>query len=214
MNDLTDRQAKVLEYIRTEIEQRGIPPSYREVGEALGISSTNAVSDFIKALERKGYLERVGGGGKARSLRVTSQGAPGGGIADDSVQGVPVLGRIAAGRPLLAEENYEGSVRLGAELLPLGAKVFALVVVGDSMIEDGIHDGDYLFVRQQSTCRDGEIAVVMVDGEATVKRFFREGKRIRLQPANSAMSPIYVDMSSGDVQVIGIAVGLFRRISR
>ena len=97
-------------------------------------------------------------------------------------------------------------------MLPPGGQVFALVVTGDSMIEDGIHDGDTLFVKQQRQCRDGDIAVVRVDEDATVKRFFREGSRIRLQPANSSMEPIYVDQASGEVEVIGVAVGVFRRL--
>jgi repressor LexA len=124
---------------------------------------------------------------------------------------VPVLGRIAAGTPLLAVESYESSMRLDSSMLPPGGKVFGLVVTGDSMIEDGILDGDTLFVRQKEDARDGEIAVVMVDGDATVKRIYKEGERIRLQPANSAMSPIYVDRKA-DVKVLGVAVGVWRKI--
>ena len=125
---------------------------------------------------------------------------------------VPLLGRVAAGLPLLAEQNYDGTVKVDASMLPPGGQVFALVVTGDSMIDDGIHDGDTLFVRQQRSCRDGEIAVVRVDEDATVKRFFREGSRVRLQPANASMEPIYVDQASGEVEVIGVAVGVFRRL--
>lgn len=210
MDDLSPRQQEMFEFIRTMIDQRGVSPSYREIGTALGIGSTNAVSDHIKALVRKGFIERVGGRGAPRSIRLTTQAA--GSFEDDGVQGVPILGRIAAGVPLLAEENYEGTLRIDNSMIPLGGNIFALVVTGDSMIEDGIHDGDYLFVREKSTARNGEIAVVMVEGEATVKRFFREGELVRLQPANSAMQPIMVDAKSGDVSVIGIAVGLFRKI--
>ena len=199
-----------MNFIVASVEQTGIVPTYREIGTGLGIGSTNAVSDHIKALVRKGYIERVGKPGRPRSLRLTEEAT--GFIEQSSIASVPILGRIAAGRPLLAQENYEGSVRVDRSMLPPGGKVFALLVTGDSMIEDGIFDGDTLFVRQKSVVRDGEIAVVMVDGDATVKRVFKEGKRLRLQPANSAMAPLFVDESSGEVEVIGIAVGVFRRI--
>lgn len=209
MDDLSPRQQEIFEFIRGVIDQRGVAPSYREIGAALGIGSTNAVSDHIKALVRKGFIERVGGRGAPRSIRLTTDAV--GTFEDDGVQGIPVLGRIAAGQPLLAHENYEGTLRVDSSLVPRGGKIFALVVTGDSMIEDGIQDGDYLFVREKQTARQGEIAVVMVDGEATVKRFYSEGKVIRLQPANSAMEPIYVGPDD-DVTVIGVAVGVFRKI--
>ncbi len=211
MDDLSKRQRELLDFISAAIDQRGVPPSYREMGAALGIGSTNAVSDHLKALIRKGYVERVGDRGQPRSLRLTPKAT--GSLDDDGIVGVPLLGRIAAGQPLLAEENYEGVVRIDASMLPPGGRVFALVVTGDSMIEAGIHDGDTLFVRQQQTARQGEIAVVLVDGEATVKRFYREQDgRLRLEPANSAMESIFVDESAGEVAVIGSAVGVFRRI--
>ena len=210
MEELSPRQQELLEFLVSAVEQRGVVPSYREIGAALGIGSTNAVSDHLKALIRKGYVERVGEPGRPRSLRLTERST--GFLQDESVTSVPVLGRIAAGMPLLAEENYEGSIRVDQSMLPPGGRVFALVVTGDSMIEDGIFDGDTLFVRQRSEARDGEIAVVMVDGDATVKRIYREGDRLRLQPSNRAMDPIYVDRRSGDVSVIGTAVGVFRKI--
>lgn len=209
MDDLSPRQAEIFEFIRSTMDQRGVSPSYREIGGALGIGSTNAVSDHIKALVRKGYIERVGGRGAPRSIRLTADATA---FDDEGVQGIPILGRIAAGVPLLAHENYEGTLKLDSSMVPRGGNIFALVVTGESMIEDGIHDGDYLFVRENNTCRNGQIAVVMVDGEATVKRFYSEGKVIRLQPANSAMEPILVDKASGDIQVIGVAVGVFRKL--
>ncbi|MFT4625460.1 MAG: repressor LexA [Myxococcota bacterium] len=210
MEDLTRRQREVLDFVSASYDQTGVIPSYREVGRALGMKSTNQVSDHVKALIRKGYLERVGGAGRSRSLKLTPLAT--GTLGDDSVVGVPILGRIAAGTPLLAQENYEGTLRVDGCLLPSGGSVFALVVHGQSMIEDGIMDGDYLFVRQQSEARDGDIAVVFVDEEATVKRFYREGSQIRLQPANAAMDAIYVDAASGDVSVVGVAVGVYRHI--
>lgn len=210
VEELSPRQREILDFVVAAVEQDGVVPSYREIGSALGIASTNAVSDHLKALIRKGYLERVGDPGRPRSLRLTEHAT--GFLEDTAVTTVPVLGRIAAGVPLLAEENYEGSIRVDSSMLPPGGKVFALIVTGESMIEDGIFDGDTLFVRQKDDARDGEIAVVMVDGEATVKRIYREkGDKLRLQPANSAMEPIVVDRRSGDVRVIGVAVGVFRK---
>ena len=210
MEDLSPRQREILDFLSSVVDQRGVVPSYREIGRAVGIASTNGVSDHIKALVKKGYLERVGGHGSPRSLRLTEE-AQSGFEEQGSTVGVPVLGRIAAGVPLLAEENYEGTVRVDESMLPPGGKVFALVVTGESMIEDGIHDGDTLFVRQCNSVRDGEIAVVLVDGEATVKRLYREKAGVRLQPANSAMEPIWVH-NPGEFEVIGRAVGVFRKI--
>jgi repressor LexA len=210
LEDLSPRQRDILDFIRMALDQGGVVPSYREIGKALGIGSTNAVSDHLKALIRKGYLARVGEPGRPRSLRLTPQAT--GHLDGDGIVGVPILGRIAAGTPLLAVENYEGTLRMDSNMLPPGGQVFALLVHGESMIEDGILPGDYLFVRQKNDARNGEIAVVMVDAEATVKRFYREGRQIRLQPANSAMEPIFVDATSGEVSVIGVAVGVFRKI--
>lgn len=210
MNELSHRQREILDYIIAQVEQRGVVPSYREIGGALGINSTNAVSDHIKALIRKGFVERVGEPGRPRSLRLTEQAT--GFLEADGVTSVPLVGQIAAGLPIHAEEHYEGSVRVDSSLLPPGGNVFALTVTGESMIEDGILDGDTLFVRQKDEARDGEIAVVMVDGEATVKRLYREGRHLRLQPANREMEPIVVDASKEDVRVIGVAVAVFRQV--
>jgi repressor LexA len=237
MEDLSPRQRELLDFIGKAIEESGVVPSFREIGAALGIGSTNGVSDHIKALVRKGYIEHVNGRGTPRSLRLTAKaGGAGEGIeeapgargaprpasassgysaGEAEVVSVPVLGRIAAGLPLLAEENHEGNLQVDPSMLPRDARagqVFALVVNGDSMIEDGIHHGDYLLVREANGVRDGEIGVVMVDGDATVKRVYREGPRLRLQPANATMEPIWVDARSGEVSVIGRAVGVFRRI--
>ncbi len=209
MQALSPRQSEMLDYIRGMIEQRGVPPTFREIGAALGIGSTNGVSEHIKALERKGYIERIGGRGAPRSMRLTEEAMP---PTTDETVGIPILGRIAAGNPLHAVENHAANLRADASLLPAGGRVFALVVTGDSMIEDGIHDGDYLFVRHKTEARNGEIAVAMVDGEATVKRVFKEEGRMRLQPANSAMEPIYVDATAGDFRIIGVAVGVYRQI--
>jgi repressor LexA len=209
VDQLSPRQSDILDFIKGYIDQSGVVPSFREIGKAVGIQSTNGVSDHIRALERKGYIER-GGRGSPRSFRLTTEAV--GFYEKENVVGVPLLGRIAAGQPLLAEENYESTLRFDSALLPPGGDVFALMVTGDSMIDDGIHSGDYLFVRKNKSFKNGQIGVVLVDGDATVKRLYHEGDRLRLQPANSNMDDFYVDATAGEVEMIGVAVGVFRRI--
>jgi repressor LexA len=228
---LSDRQRSILEFIHERLSEDGVQPSYREIGAAMGIRSTNGVSDHIKALIRKGFLERLGGTGKAalaRSLTLTDtaraefgESAPtsaneaffGNAEGDSGLIEIGVYGQVAAGALALAEEHREETLRVDSCMVPGGAKVFALRVYGESMIEDGILPGDYLFIQKQLNVRDGETAVVMVDGESTVKRFYREADRIRLQPANSTMSPIYIEASEfRDVQIIGVVVGIYRRM--
>lgn len=211
MEDLAPRQQQVLDFIAASVQQKGIPPSLREIGDALGIRSTNGVADHIKALIRKGYLERVdsAGSGRARALRLTPKST--GRFTETATVAVPVVGRVAAGLPILAEENYEGAIHVDSSLVPKGATVFALEVVGQSMIEDGILEGDYVFVRKQETATDGETVVAMVEDEATVKRFYRESGRVRLQPANSSMGPIWVSPDQ-PLSILGKVVGVYRRM--
>jgi repressor LexA len=213
---LTDRQAQALKYITDCLVDRGYPPTLREIGEHMGIKSTNGVNDHLKALERKGYLAREEL--KSRALRPIDVGEAANSRPEprsvDEVE-VPILGSVAAGVPILAEENVTDRVVVDRHFL--GAvkheDVFGLVIKGDSMIEDGIFDGDYIFVRKQRTASAGEIVVVMIDGEATCKRFFHEGTRIRLQPANAAMAPIYVEHDEfRDVGILGKVVGVYRRM--
>ncbi len=219
-DDLSARQRAILEFIRDRVDQHGVPPSYREIGQAMGIRSTNGVSDHVKALIRKGYLSRIGEGGKslARSLVLTDKALAVGFELRSRDSGVemreiPVYGQVAAGQPLLAEENREATLRVDSFLLPGRGEVFALRVFGESMIEDGIFHGDYIFVRKQLEVPDGEIVVVMIDGEATVKRLYREADRIRLQPANATMDPIYVTADEfRTVDVIGAVVGVYRKL--
>ena len=209
MDVLPPRQRELLDYVAAYSDQRGIPPTLREIGEAMGIKSTNGVSDQVKALVKKGFLERVGDARTSRGIRITHQAR--GGFREQSTVAVPIIGRVAAGSPLLAEENYAGTLHMDATVMPHQAPVFALIIHGQSMIEDGILDGDYVFVRQQAEARNGDIIVAMVDGDATCKRMFREKGRIRLQPANADMQPIYVD-ASRQFQVLGVVVGVYRRI--
>ncbi len=214
MDELTDRQKEILRFIARTTEERGFPPTIREIGGEFNIRSTNGVNDHLKALERKGYLNR--GEQKSRSLVPTSSGRTllGMGAQKHRAIEIPVVGRVAAGAPLLAEQNLDDTVQIDPGVLPhAGKDVFALKVKGDSMIGDGIFDGDLVFVRRQQGARSGEIVVAMIEGEATVKRFFPEGNRVRLQPANPAMEPIYVAASQAkDASLLGVVVGVFRKV--
>lgn len=215
MDELTDRQKEILNFIVRESENRGFPPTIREIGEEMDIRSTNGVNDHLKALERKGYLTR--GEQQSRSLVPTKRARMVLGIGsrrDSGMIDVPLLGRVAAGAPLLATENVEDSVRIDSFLLGgSGKEVFALRVKGESMIEDGIYDGDFLFVRKTASASPGEIVVALIDDEATVKRYFPEGDRIRFQPANKDMQPIYVHKSEfKQTQILGQVVGVYRKM--
>lgn len=202
MRELTLRQKQVLNAIREHILQEGYPPSVREIGERLGVRSSCTVQRHLEALTVKGYLRRDGS--KARTLEIVNDRSE---PRSRAVVAVPVVGRVAAGLPLLAEEHIETHLPLGRDLVGDGA-VFALRVRGDSMIEAGLFDGDTVVVRQQGTANNGDIVVALVDGgEATVKRFYRDNGRIRLQPANSAMEPIYPEQ----VEVLGRVMLSIRR---
>jgi repressor LexA len=227
MNGLTDRQLEVLRFIARQIEDAGYPPTIREIGEALDIRSTNGVNDHLKALERKGFLERDPV--KSRALIPTSaarealstgkvipihRAAQARAAASRLVE-VPIVGRVAAGQPLLAEERIEDTVQVDGFLLgSAGRKVYGLRVQGDSMIGDGIFSGDYVFVRKQLSARDGEIVVALIGDEATVKRIYFEGDRVRFQPSNPRMAPIYVRKDDfRSTMILGVVVGLYRRMT-
>lgn len=278
---LTERQREVLDFIQNKISRDGYPPTIREIGDQLGIRSTNGVNDHLKALARKGYLQRteaksracvptsspsnsaedkrlarrqlgaarhdtgkrpsLTGADPTRLLEVAgrppaaSPMVAGGRSAvpamhgklrgevelvdlphnDDDEVDVPVLGRIAAGQPILALEREEDTVRI--DRMFLGKRndkdVFALRVVGESMIEDGINDGDFIFVRKQREAARGAIVVALIEDEATVKRYYPEGDKIRFQPSNSAMKPIYVSARDfKQTDILGVVVGIYRRM--
>ncbi len=219
-DSLTQRQRQVLDFISASITERGFPPTLREIGEHFGIRSTNGVNDHLKALEKKGYLKREDL--KSRAMRpvdmpdvvsIESQRAKKIRAANDDFMDIPILGRVAAGQPILAVENVEDKVRVDRMLIGNHREVFGLRIVGDSMIEDGIFDGDYVFVKKSPTAHKGDIVVAMIEEEATVKRYFPEGDRIRFQPANSAMKPIMVQRSDfRSVDLIGIVVGVYRKL--
>ncbi|TMA07811.1 MAG: transcriptional repressor LexA, partial [Deltaproteobacteria bacterium] len=214
---------KILAFIKKSIQEQGYPPTIREIGEHFGIRSTNGVNDHLKALERKGYLLRGelksralsvidGGRSPARLLRMSRRELSA--VGEGEVVQVPVVGKVAAGEPILAQENITDHVRIDSMLLGDGGrKVFALRVSGDSMIGDGILDGDYIFVRKQLQAGPGEIVVAMIEDEATVKRFYPEGDRVRFQPSNPRLKPIYVSRDDfRETQIIGVVVGVYRKM--
>ncbi len=212
--DLTKRQSQILDYITCSIDERGFPPTLREIGEFFGIRSTNGVNDHLKALEKKGFLKRDNL--KSRAMRPVSRPLktePAGIELGKDLREVPILGRVAAGEPLLAVEAVEDTVKVDSFFLGGHLEVFGLRVVGDSMIEDGIHNGDYVFVKKTANASKGDTVVAMIEGEATVKRYYPEGDRIRFQPANCNMSPIYVRRDEfRSVDIVGIVVGVYRKM--
>ncbi len=216
MQGLTKRQEQTLDFIRQSIEERGYPPTLREIGEYMGIRSTNGVNDHLRALERKGYLTREDM--KSRALKLVGQAQPPEVPSpspenDADLIEIPVLGRVAAGLPLLAEQNVVDTVRVDKMLVRGGRDVFGLRVTGDSMIEAGILSGDYIFVRSQASAERGEIVVALIGDEATVKYYFPEKDYIRFQPANAQMAPILVRASDfKPTMLLGKVVGLFRRL--
>jgi repressor LexA len=204
--ELTDRQRQVLDFIKSEIRRMGYPPTVRDIGAAVGLSSSSTVHAHLEALEAKGLIRRDPS--KPRALEVLDrEPAPAPLPIRSNVVDLPLVGAVAAGVPTLAAENIETTFSLPTELVRDDA-TFVLRVKGESMIEAGILDGDYVVVREQATAANGEIVVAQIEDEATVKRFYREPDRIRLQPENSSMEPIY----ARDVTVLGKVVAVFRRM--
>lgn len=195
----THRQRETLDWVKGYIREHGMPPTVREIGDAFGIKSSS-VFDLLAALERKGHLTRRNR--SARSLVVPGMERSGARAAE-----VPIVGRIAAGGPIEAIEDVRGAIAVGADAVR-GGTVYALKVAGDSMIDAGIMDGDYVIVRKQETADDGDIVVALIGSDATLKRFFREKDGVRLEPANSRMAPIHV--RSGEFAIQGKVVGVQR----
>jgi len=218
---LTQRQREILDFISASIVERGYPPTLREIGLHFNIRSTNGVNDHLKALEKKGHLRREDL--KSRAMRPVLPDGTGEIVPmrsdvrdtryDEDLIDVPIMGKVAAGQPILAHENITDTVKIDRVLIGGHREVFGLRIVGESMIEDGIHDGDYVFVKKTPSAHSGDIVVAMIDGEATVKRFYPEGDKIRFQPANSNMTPIIVRKADfKNVDIIGIVVGVYRRL--
>ena len=200
---LTHRQQEVLAFIRTFSQRHGVPPTVREIGERFRVTP-RAAFDHLRALERKGYLRRrVTSGRTSRALTLAERVAP--------VREIPILGRIAAGTPLSSEENREGTLPVAAEWFgSKGDDMFSLRVRGESMVGAHILDGDVVVVHRQDHAQPGEIVVALVDGEATVKRFARDGSAVVLKPENPAMSAIVVRPGENEFRILGKVVGLVR----
>ncbi len=201
VSSLGTKQKQILDYIKENLRSKGYPPSVREIGKAVGLSSSSTVHTHLNKLEALGHIKRDPT--KPRAIDVLDE-AP---WRQKTVIPVPHVGLVTAGQPILAVENIEETYPLPAELIGSEDSVFMLSVKGDSMINAGILDGDYLLVRQQSSASNGDIVVALIDNEeATVKRFFKETGRIRLQPENDSMEPIYAK----NVSIAGKVIGLFR----
>lgn len=195
----SEKQNQILEFIKSEIKTKGYPPSVREICHAVGLSSTSTVHGHLERMEKKGLIRRDPT--KPRAIEVLNS------VKKEMVD-VPIVGKVTAGQPILAVENVEDFFPIPMDFLKSNKQTFILKVNGESMIEAGILDGDYLLVEQCVSADNGEIVVALLNDEATVKAFYKENGYIRLQPYNSNMSPIIVD----DVKILGKVIGLFRRL--
>lgn len=198
--ELTHRQRQIYDFLLKSIREKGFAPSIPEIGARFKIASTNGVSDHLKALERKRYIRRVG----KRAIEILT---PLGKSLFAAARQVPILGRVPAGKPLITEENVEGLLAIPAELAR--GEVFVLKVKGDSMVDAGILDGDYAIVRSQETAENGEIVCALINGEATLKRFYKKGDAVTLKAENKNYAPMII--SRGEFRIVGKMVGLIRK---
>ena len=214
--ELNNREKDILKYIEKQVDEQGYAPSVREIGKAVGLSSTATVHSYLSKLEEKGYIKKETQ--KGRTLRLLKGTGKKENKSDEKndekafysgreLVNVPVVGKITAGAPILAVENVTDSFLIPVDFVG-NSESFMLTVSGESMIEAGILDGDYILVKRQNVARNGEIVVAMIDEEATVKTFFKENGHVRLQPENSSMEPIIVP----DCQILGKVVGVFRKL--
>lgn len=197
---ITNKQEEILNYIKDEILKRGFPPTVREICQTVGLKSTSSVHSHLESLEKNGYIRRDPT--KPRAIEILDESF---GMLRREMVNVPVVGTVAAGQPILAEQNIDSYFPIPAEYMP-NDQSFILRVKGESMINAGIMDGDRVIVRQQSTAHNGDIVVALLEDSATVKTFYREDGHFRLQPENDTMDPIIVD----DVQILGKVFGVFR----
>ncbi|AVX31067.1 SOS-response transcriptional repressor, LexA [Carboxydocella thermautotrophica] len=203
-NKLNAKQQAVLDFIKQEIKRKGYPPSVREIGKAVGFSSSSTVHNYLNQLEKLGYIRRDPALPRAIVVNEPDNDYY---FEKDMVE-VPLLGKVTAGLPILAVENIEERLRFPRGLLPVGGNIFMLRVIGDSMINAGIYPNDYVFVKQQPFAHNGEIVVALIDEEATIKRFFIEGEKIVLRPENEKYKPIILD----EVSILGKVIGLYRKM--
>jgi repressor LexA len=200
--ELTPRQKRIYDFLSNAIREKGYAPSIPEIGQRFKITSTRGVFDHLKALEKKGYIKRIG----KRAIEIIS---PTGRSVFPQATEIPILGRIRAGAPILAEENIEGFLPVANEIAR-GKETFALRVKGDSMIDDGIFDGDYVIIRRQEIAENGDIVCALIENEATLKRFHQQGSVVVLKPANKKSDPITV--AKGEFRVLGKATGVIRKL--
>ncbi|MFJ5713180.1 transcriptional repressor LexA [Neobacillus sp. NPDC093127] len=206
MGKISKRQQDILDFIKSEVKSKGYPPSVREIGEAVGLASSSTVHGHLARLETKGLIRRDPTKPRAIEILEVDEAAH---IPRNKVVNVPVVGKVTAGLPITAIENVEEYFPLPESLAPADEQVFMLEIMGESMIEAGILDGDYVIVKQQQTANNGEIVVAMTEeDEATCKRFFKEKDYIRLQPENSTMDPIILR----NVSILGKVIGVYRHI--
>ncbi|MFK3894289.1 transcriptional repressor LexA [Bacillus subtilis] len=204
MTKLSKRQLDILRFIKAEVKSKGYPPSVREIGEAVGLASSSTVHGHLARLETKGLIRRDPT--KPRAIEILDEEVD---IPQSQVVNVPVIGKVTAGSPITAVENIEEYFPLPDRMIPPDEHVFMLEIMGDSMIDAGILDKDYVIVKQQNTANNGEIVVAMTeDDEATVKRFYKEDTHIRLQPENPTMEPIILQ----NVSILGKVIGVFRTV--
>lgn len=203
--DLSLKQIEILEFLKKEIQVKGYPPSVREICKAVGLKSTSTVHGHLSKLERKGYIRRDPT--KPRAIEILDKDNIYNYYSKKEIIEVPVVGKVTAGEPILAVQNIEDMFPLPLDFIQ-SDKVFILSVKGESMIEAGILDGDYVIVRQQNYAKNGDIVVALIEDEATIKRFFKEADHIRLQPENQYLEPIIVN----DVKILGKVIGVFRKI--
>lgn len=197
---ISAKQSEILEYIKEQILTKGYPPAVREICNAVNLKSTSSVHSHLETLEKNGYIRRDPT--KPRAIEIVDDNFN---LTRKEMRNIPIVGTVAAGQPIFAEENISGYFPLLADELPAG-DLFILNVRGESMINIGIYDGDKVIVRQSPTAKNGDIVVALVEDSATVKTYYKEEGRYRLQPENDTMEPIYVD----EVIILGIVVGLFR----
>ena len=197
---ISDKQREILEYIKAEILNKGYPPAVREICEAVKLKSTSSVHAHLETLEKNGYIRRDPT--KPRAIEIVDENFN---LTRREMVNVPIVGRVAAGEPILAVENIENYFPIPAEFMP-NEQTFILQVQGESMVNAGILDGDYILVEQQTTANDGDMVVALVDDSATVKTFYKEKGYYRLQPENDFMEPIIVS----DVMIMGKVIGTFR----
>ncbi len=200
---ITQKQQQILDYIKAEILRKGYPPSVREICDAVSLKSTSSVHSHLETLEKNGYIRRDPS--KPRTIEICDDSFH---VVRTEIASIPIIGDVAAGAPILAEEHIEKYFPIPAEIMPKGGRCFALQVHGDSMINAGIFDGDYVFVQECHTAENGQLVIALLDDSATLKRFYKEEDHIRLQPENDAMEPILVQ----DCFILGKPFAVFRNV--